>query len=90
MNSINSIDELKRIKYDAAFEDEMAALQHRRESDPTCMVEDIEAVLQNFYIREGDNINGRGQIRDIIMSAVIAAHELFIIQWKAELNDKTG
>ena len=78
--------EWREVKYEETFERELLGLQRRREADPNCSVKDIEGVLQNLYIKEGADWDGRGNLADIILSATIAAHEHFIAQWKAELN----
>jgi hypothetical protein len=84
---MNSFAELKIIKYGEIFEQELSGLQRRRSADPLCTVKDIEKTLKNIYIREGADIQGRGQMQDIIIAATIAAHELFITQWKAEAKN---
>jgi hypothetical protein len=84
---MKSFAELRVIKYREVFERELSGLQRRRNADPCCTVQDIERVLKNIYIKEGADIQGRGQMQDIIMAATIAAHELFITQWKIEANN---
>ena len=74
----------KDVKYEDIFEQELRALQRRRDSDPLCTVKDIEGVLQNLYIMEG--AEGLGDVQSISMAATIAAHEHFIAQWKLESN----
>ena len=76
--------EWKDVKYQDVFEKELRGLQRRRNSDPDCKVEDIEAVLQNLYIMDGADWQGRGDVQDIFMAATIAAYEHFIAEWKAE------
>ena len=72
----------KNIKYDEVFEQELRGLERRRESDPSCKVEDIEGVLQHLYIMDGADWYGRGEVQDITMAATIAAYEHFIAEWK--------
>jgi len=85
---MNSYEELKLIKYREIFEQELSGLQRRRSTDPLCTIQDIELVLRNIYIREGADIQGRGQMQDLIMAATIAAYELFIAKWKAETQSR--
>ena len=82
--SVNSSVDWKDIKYREIFEEELRGLVRRRESDPLCVVEDIERVLKNLYIMDGADWYGRGDVQDIIMAATIAAYEHFIAGWKAE------
>ena len=72
----------KTNKYDEVFEQELQALQRRRETDPQCSIQDMEAVLKNLYISEG--AGGAGDVHLVSMAAIIAAHEFFIAKWKKE------
>ena len=83
---MNSSVEWKEVKYEDIFEEELRGLHRRREADPHCKIEDIEAVLKQLYIMDGADWYGRGDVQDITMAATIAAHERFISQWKAELT----
>ena len=74
----------KGVKYDDTFEQELRGLERRREHDPDCTVRDIEAVLQQLYIMEGADWEGRGNVQGVNMAATIAAYEHFIAKWKAE------
>ena len=79
---MNSSIDWQTVKFDSVYEEELRALQRRRESDPLCTVRDLEGVLQNLYIMEG--AEGVGAVHAISMAATIAAHEHFIAQWKKE------
>ncbi len=72
-------------KYQEVFEDELTGLQRRRERDPSCTVADLEGVLKNLYIMDGNDWIGRGQVQDTTLSATIAAYEHFIAEWKKEI-----
>ena len=76
-------EEWKDTKYKNVFEEELRGLERRRESDPNCRVEDIQAVLNNLYIMDGADSGGRGALQDVTMSATIAAYERFIAQWQS-------
>lgn len=73
-------------KYEEVLEQEHRGLERRRQSDPSCTVEDIEAQLKHLYIMEGADWVGRGELQDIVLAATIAAYERFIADWKAERN----
>ena len=70
--------------YRETFDDEIRGLTRRRESDPSCKVEDLEGTLKHLYVLDGCDHDGRGTLQDILISARIAAYESFIAQWKAE------
>ena len=78
--------EWRDIKYKEIFDQETRGLNRRRQFDPDCKVEDLEAILKNLYIMEGADIDGRGSLQDTILSATIAAYEHFITQFKEELG----
>lgn len=70
--------------YRQAFDDELLGLRRRRENDPTCTIDDIEGILKNLYIMDGNNWDGRGETTQLGLSATIAAYEHFIAEWKKE------
>jgi hypothetical protein len=74
------------IKYNETFETELRGLERRRASDPNCTVDDIEGTLKHLLILEGSDWGGRGDVQDITIAASIAAHELFISNWRSELT----
>jgi|TergutMp193P3_1026864.scaffolds.fasta_scaffold00574_3 hypothetical protein len=78
-------EEWREIKYRETFEEETRGLDRRRQCDPACKVEDLEAILKNLYIMDGADQGGRGSLQDAIMAATIAAYEHFISKWKAEI-----
>ena len=71
-------------KYNLTFEQEILALQNRRNHDPNCTVEDLEGVLEDLYIMSGSDL---GEIMNLSLVAAIAAYEHFIAQWKAERSN---
>ena len=70
------------IKYTETFEAELRGLERRRAADPNCTIADIEGILRNLYIRDGDDWGGRGSVQDAVMAATIAAYEHFIACWQ--------
>jgi len=77
-------EEWQEIKYKEVFEQELRGLSRRRQSDPGCKIDDLQATLNNLYIMDGADQGGRGSLQDIIMSATIAAYECFIEEFKNE------
>lgn len=78
------------IKYQEVFEDEIRVLHRRRKADATCTIDDIQGILDSLYILDGNNVEGRGSVQQIALSATIAAYEAFVHQWKKELAAPQG
>ena len=70
------------VKYNEIFEQELLALQRRRNHDSYCTSNDLEKVLENLYIMNGADCSS--ELQDTVMAATIAAYEHFIAQWKSE------
>jgi hypothetical protein len=68
-------------KYQAVLEDELRGLQRRRARDASLTVRELEGVLSHFYIMDGADWGGRGEVQDISLKAMIAAYEQFIAEW---------
>jgi hypothetical protein len=79
-------EEWQAIKYREVFEEETRGLTRRRQADSGCKIEDLQGILKNLYILDGADQGGRGTLQDTILAARIAAYELFISSWKAELS----
>jgi hypothetical protein len=74
----------RELKYEETLQDELRGLARRREADPGCTAGDLEGTLRHLYHMDGADWLGRGEVQDIILSATIAAYELFISEWKVE------
>ena len=85
---MNGANDWKAVKYEKHFEQELLGLERRRERDPDCTIEDLEAVLKNLYIMEGAGMEGREGAQEIYLAAAIAAYEQFITAWKAERSNR--
>ena len=81
---MNESVDWRDLKYNTTFDQEILALQNRRNHDPSCTVEDLEGVLKDLYIMSGSDL---GEIMNLSLTAAIAAYEHFIAQWKAERSD---
>ncbi|MDP3176626.1 MAG: hypothetical protein Q8M76_01900 [Spirochaetaceae bacterium] len=80
MSSIGWRDE----KRHEVFEGVLRSLETRKATDPSFTITDAEGSLTHLYHREGMDWEGRGELQDVILAATIAAHEHFIVEWKAE------
>lgn len=83
---MNQTTEWIDAKYKQVFDEETLGLERRRKNDPNCTLQDLQGVLKNLYILDGNDWTGRGQLQDSTLSATIAAYELFINQWKKEIE----
>jgi hypothetical protein len=79
-------EEWREIKYEETYEEEIRGLIRRRQADPTCTVEDLQAILKALYVMDGADWGGRGDVQDTIMAATIAAYEQSIFQWQSEIG----
>ena len=77
-------EEWREVKYREIFEAEVRGLERRRHADPLCKVEDLEGILKSLYALDGADQDHRGELQDTIMSATVAAYEMFVAQWRAE------
>ncbi len=69
-------------RYRQIYDEEIRGLERRCAHDPSCGLSELEGILKALYIREGNDIEGRGQLADASMSATIAAYEHFIAEMK--------
>jgi hypothetical protein len=77
-------------KYQAIFEEETRGLERRKKHDPSCTKKDIQGILDNLYIHQGNDMIGRGALGDTVLAATIAAYEQFISLWENESVSKQG
>lgn len=71
-------------KYTDVFNEELLGLERRRQHDPSFGIQDASGILRSFYIMDGNDWCGRGQVQDTTMAATIAAYEYFISTLKKE------
>jgi len=71
------------LKYDETYAETLRSLERRRVEDPAFTLEDARGILNHLYVNDGNNWVGRGELQDIILRAIIAAHESFIVSWES-------
>ncbi|MCL2801700.1 MAG: hypothetical protein FWD28_08090 [Treponema sp.] len=74
----------REAKYKEIFEQEIRGINRRLKSDPECKIDDLKGILNNLYILEGADHDGRGTLQDTVLSATIAAYEQIISDLQAE------
>ena len=72
------------LKYDETFAETLRSLERRRAEDPAFTLEDARGVLKHMYVNDGNDWGGRGELQDIVLKAIIDAHESFIQAWWSE------
>ena len=70
--------------FDETFENVCGDMKRRRDKDPRFTKEEMEGLLKALRIHHGNDWEGRGEIRDIINEATIAACELVLSEWQNE------
>ncbi len=63
--------------YNSNYEKTLAHLEEQKKRVNFCR-EDIEKELEALYIYEGQNWDGRGEIKDAEISSSIAAYQVFL------------
>lgn len=72
-------------KYDQIYNEEILGLERRMKHDSSFGIQDASGILQNLYIMDGNNWEGRGELQQAALSATIAAYEHFIAELKRTL-----
>ena len=78
------MDDYKERLFDETFENVCGDMRRRRDIDARFSKEELEGVLKALYILHGNDWEGRGEIRDIINEATIAACELVLSEWQTK------
>jgi hypothetical protein len=82
-----NIAEWREDAYTRMFESTVAFVKHLKENDNKFKIEDLEAMLQSEYDRQGLAWDGRGEVVEINIEATIAAIQQELIKWKKELKE---
>ncbi len=77
-------------KQQEVFEGTLKGLEARKRKDPKFTLETAQAELNHFYIQDGNNWLGRGELGDIVISATIAAYEHFISEWRSQSDSASN
>ncbi len=76
------MDDYRETTYSETFDNVYADLKRRCAADPRFTKEELKGILQGLYVSHGCDWEGRGEIRDIMNEATIAACELVLAEWK--------
>jgi hypothetical protein len=69
-------------KYTEVYNETITSLERRRSLGNLTLAE-LEGVLTALYVQDGNDWTGRGALQDTVLGATIAAHEHFLVEWKA-------
>jgi hypothetical protein len=79
------ITEWREKAYKNIFDSTLIYIKNMRENDEHFSINDLEAMLQSEYDRQGLAWDGRGEVGEINIEATIAAMQQEVTRWKKEL-----
>lgn len=82
------LTEWREAAYKKMFDGAVTFINQQRKSDPTFTIENLEAMLQSEYDRQGLAWDGRGEVVEIGIEATIAAIQQELIKWRKEMSEK--
>jgi hypothetical protein len=74
--------------YKKMFDSTVIFVQHLKNNDDKFNIEDLEAMLQSEYDRQGLAWDGRGEVVEINIEATIAALQQELVKWRKELKQQ--
>ena len=80
MGSVFMKDNLDEI-YDKYFETYYAHMQNRKGTDPDLTRQFLKELIESLYVAHGNNWEGRSEVKDAEMRAMIAAYEVVLQNW---------
>ncbi|MBK5252643.1 MAG: hypothetical protein JJE29_08445 [Peptostreptococcaceae bacterium] len=72
----------KEEKFEKIFNNVYYNFNNLRESDESFSREDLRKQLDDLYVNQGNDLEGRGESMDIAMCAQIAALEQVLSEWE--------
>ncbi|MFO7887163.1 MAG: hypothetical protein R6U59_02510 [Eubacteriales bacterium] len=85
---MDNLTEFNRKKYDDTFDLIYKTTMEQKENG-SITIESLEALLRDQYIYSDLDWLGRGEIKDIVNKATIAALETILSKWKEELKNNS-
>ena len=70
--------------YDRYFETYYAYMLERRKSDPYLTKDFLKGLIESLYVAQGNNWEGRSEVKDAEYRAMISAYEVILGDWEAE------
>lgn len=75
-------------KYDEIFKKTCQFVENRKRNDENFSIKDLEEMIKLSYIRRGNDWVGKGPLKYIEDSAIIAAFEHKLAEWKKDMKKK--
>ncbi len=80
------ISDWRERTYNDAFKNAVIYVENMRAKDPKFTLNDLEAMLQSEYDRQGLAWEGRGEVVELMIEATIAGMQQELTLWKRELT----
>jgi len=74
-------DNIDRI-YDKYFDTYYAHMLDRKRTDPQLTKRFLRELIESLYVAQGNNWEGRSEVKDAEMRAMIAAYEVVLGNWE--------
>lgn len=80
------IAEWREVSYKKIFESTVNFIRKQKAKEGKFKIEDLEAMLQTEYDRQGLAWDGRGEVVEIGIEATIAAIQQELVTWRKNLR----
>ncbi len=70
--------------YDKYFDTYYAHMLDRKQTDPHLTKRFLRELIGSLYVAQGNNWEGRSEVKDAEMRAMIAAYEVVLHDWTEE------
>ncbi len=81
------ITDWRELTYRDAFKNAVLYVKNMRKNDTSFTLNDLEAMLQSEYDRQGLAWEGRGEVVELSIEATIAGMQQELSLWKKELEE---
>ncbi len=69
-------------KYEEVFETTIRQVRRQQAMDPDFTMNDLNARLDDLYVRQGQGWEGKSVVLEIVEAATIAAYEYILADWE--------
>jgi len=79
--------EWRELTYRDAFNNAVIYVKNMRKKDPGFTLNDLKAMLQSEYDRQGQAWDGRGEVVELTIEATIAGMQQELTRWQNEFKE---